>query len=134
MNKDGSGIIILNDNDEVLLLLRDNIPNILYPDFWDIPGGQVEDNENPEQTVRREMMEELGIENLGEINFYKTYSHLGFNDNLFWKRMNLNPNEIHLKEGQAIKYFSIREIRKMKLAFNYEKLLDEFFREVLNYD
>jgi 8-oxo-dGTP diphosphatase len=134
MNKEGSGIIILNDKDEVLLILRDNIPDILYPDFWDIPGGQIEDGENPEQTLRREMMEELGIDDLGDINFFKSYSHLGFKDNVFWKRMNLIPNEISLNEGQAVKYFSIHEIRKMKLAFNYEKLLDEFFREVLNYD
>lgn len=135
MVKSGSGIIILNDKDEVLLIHRDNIPNILYPDLWDIPGGQIENDENPEQTIRREMKEELGIDDLGEVNFYKSYSHpLGFIDNVFWKRLNLDLNGISLAEGQAIKYFSIEEIRKMKLAFEYENLLDEFFKEVLKYE
>jgi 8-oxo-dGTP diphosphatase len=80
-------------------------------------------------------MEELGIEELGEINFYISYlHHLGFIDNIFWKRMNLNLNEIILTEGLAVSYFSIDEIRKMKLAFEYEKLLNEFFKEILNYE
>lgn len=135
MTKAGSGIIILNDKNEVLLIHRDNNPNIIYPNMWDIPGGQVEAGENAEQTLRREMMEEFGIEDLGEINFYKSYiHHLGFVDNVFWKKMILNTNKIILIEGQGIKYFSINEISEMKLAFEYEKLLAEFFKEVLNYE
>jgi 8-oxo-dGTP diphosphatase len=135
MYRDGSGVIILNDENEVLLIHRDNIPNISFPDYWDLPGGQIEGNESIEQTIRREMKEELGIDDLGDLKFYKSYQHnLGFTDNVFWTRLNLNLSEINLTEGQAIKYFSIDEIRKMKLAFEYEKLLEEFFREVLKYE
>ena len=135
MIKSGSGIIILNDKDEVLLLHRDNIPSIPYPDFWDIPGGQIEENENPEQTVRREMNEELGLTDLGEIHFYKSYfNEDNFIDNIFWTRLNVDISKIKLTEGQAIKYFSINEIRKMKLAFNYHILLSEFFKNVLKYE
>lgn len=62
----GAGIILLNHNNEVLLLLRDDKPEIPFPNMWDIPGGKVEENETPENGIRREMDEELGLINLGD--------------------------------------------------------------------
>ena len=41
----GAGIILLNRNNEVLLLLRDNKIDIPFPNMWDIPGGRVEESE-----------------------------------------------------------------------------------------
>lgn len=33
-----------------------------YPDCWDIVGGHIEPGESPEQALRRECREELGVE------------------------------------------------------------------------
>jgi 8-oxo-dGTP diphosphatase len=128
----GAGIIFLNSNNEVLLLLRDDNSEILYPNMWDIPGGNVENDENPEETVRREMIEEMGLNNLGEISLFKIFTSENLTDYIFWKRLDINPAEIDLKEGQKIEYFNIDRIRKTKLAFNYNKVLEEFFREIVN--
>ena len=127
----GAGIIFLNRNNEVLLLLRDNKIDIPFPNMWDIPGGKVEDGESSEQAVRRAMLEEMSINNLGEIKLFKIITSKNITDNIFWKRLDLNPEEIDLKEGQRIEYFNLERIRKTKLAFNYNQVLESFYSEIV---
>lgn len=125
----GAGIIFLNRNNKVLLLLRDDKADIPFPNMWDIPGGKVEENEDPEFTVRREMQEELGISDLGEIDLFKIITTEKITDFIFWKRIDLNLEEIDLKEGQALGYFDLKKIKETELAFNYNKVLEDFFNE-----
>ena len=127
----GAGIILLNRNNEVLLLLRDNKIDIPFPNMWDIPGGKVEEGELPQQALRREMMEEMSINNLGEIKLFKILTSENITDNIFWKKLNLNLEEIDLKEGQRIEYFNLERIRKTKLAFNYNEVLESFYFEIV---
>ena len=122
----GAGILLLNSNNELLMLLRDDIPNIPFPDMWDLPGGEVEPGEVPEETVKREMMEEMGLK-LENISFFKRYETSELIDNVFWQRIDLNPDEIDLKEGQQIAYFTRDQLSGMILAFNYNLVVEEFF-------
>ena len=128
----GAGIILLNSNNEVLLLLRDNKVDISFPNMWDIPGGKVEEGESPEQALRREMLEEMSIHNLGEIKLFKILTSENITDNIFWKRINLNLREIELNEGQVLGYFDLKKIQETELAFNYNKVLEEFYKEIVN--
>ena len=128
----GAGIILLNSNNEVLLLLRDNKIDIPFPNMWDIPGGKVEEGESPEQALRREMLEEMSIHNLGEIKLFKILTSENITDNIFWKRINLNLREIELNEGQVLGYFDLKNIQETELAFNYNKVLEEFYKEIVN--
>lgn len=127
----GAGIIFLNSNNEVLLLLRDDTVDIPFPNMWDIPGGKVEDNETPIEAIRREMMEEMSIKDLGEIQLFKIITSENITDYIFWKRLDLITSEIDLQEGQRVEYFNLERIRKTKLAFNYNKVLEEFFSEIV---
>lgn len=128
----GAGIILLNSNNEVLLLLRDDRVDIPFPNMWDIPGGKVEINEDPEFALRREMNEELGIANLDEIDLFKIITSENLTDYIFWKKLELNPLKIDLKEGQRIEYFSLERIRNTNLAFNYNEVIITFYDEILN--
>ncbi len=127
----GAGIILLNNNNEVLLILRDNKLSIPFPNMWDIPGGKVEIGETPEEAIRREMNEEMGLVNLGEINLFGIFTSENITDNVFWKRLDIDTAEIELKEGQRIEYFDLKRIKKTKLAFNYNFILEKFYSEIL---
>lgn len=46
----------------LVTLLRDDIPGIVYPGWWDMPGGGREGDESPEACVLRETREEFGLD------------------------------------------------------------------------
>jgi len=50
------GMMIINEKKEILVGKRVDHPS----GFWQMPQGGIDDNENPEEAVWREMMEEIG--------------------------------------------------------------------------
>ena len=52
-------IAILTQENKVLMQLRDDVPNIIYPGCWGFFGGHLEPNESPEMAVVREIKEEI---------------------------------------------------------------------------
>jgi 8-oxo-dGTP diphosphatase len=59
MKRLGVSIIFVNDENKVLLFLRDDKPDLPYRNMWDVPGGHVEPDETPEECIVREMKEEM---------------------------------------------------------------------------
>ena len=51
----------LEKNDKILLGLREDRPSKIYPNQWDLPGGQIEPGETVEEALRREFLEETGL-------------------------------------------------------------------------
>jgi 8-oxo-dGTP diphosphatase len=124
----GCSIIFVNDQHKVLLFLRDDKPEIPYPGLWDILGGHVEEGETPEQCIKREMQEEIGLE-LNEFALFRVYD---FNDRIeytFWKKADLDIDRIPLNEGQCLKWFSREEAVRTPLAFGGDRILRDFFNQ-----
>ncbi|WP_146346295.1 NUDIX hydrolase [Falsiphaeobacter marinintestinus] len=46
---------------DLLVIRRDDKPDIPYPGHWDLPGGGREGNETPETCALRETREEVGL-------------------------------------------------------------------------
>lgn len=57
--KVGAAVLILDEEENVLLLLRKSPPEA---GSWTIPGGHVEFMERLEETIIREVKEEVGVE------------------------------------------------------------------------
>lgn len=64
------GAIIENENHEILCALRS--PKMSIPNMWEFPGGKIEENEDIQTAIQREIFEELGC----HIRYCST-----FNDN-----------------------------------------------------
>jgi 8-oxo-dGTP diphosphatase len=51
------GAVILNEANEILCALRSQ--KMSLPGLWEFPGGKIESNETPEESLVREIQEEL---------------------------------------------------------------------------
>jgi len=47
--------------DRLLITLRDDLPDIPFPNKWDFPGGGREGDETPFETLAREVLEEVTL-------------------------------------------------------------------------
>ena len=53
--------IILNEKDEILFTKRSDSDDFL-PGVWELPGGGIEYGETPQDSIKREIKEECGLE------------------------------------------------------------------------
>jgi 8-oxo-dGTP pyrophosphatase MutT (NUDIX family) len=70
----GAGICLMTPQGEALFLLRSPTSN--HPGEWDLPGGKSDGNETPEQTAKRETMEEIGGLPYGELRLMTSVQDL----------------------------------------------------------
>lgn len=111
--------IIENEKGEILLVKRKFPPQKGY---WDWPGGFLDAGESLEESIKREIKEELGV----EIEFLKLIGV--YSDTYLFQNIN-NPvicivmagkikGEIKVSDDvSGYKYFSKKDIFKQKLAF-----------------
>lgn len=129
------GAILCNAQGRILLQLRDDKPDLLYPNHWTTLGGMVEDGEDPEEAMRRELIEEIELEL--SLMLWKVFEHSRQVGNV-WVTIEqyMYVGEIHqaecdivLNEGQALGYFGADDIVNIPIAFGFETTFKEFFEQ-----
>lgn len=121
------GCIMEKDN-KILLALRNHEP---FKDYWCLPGGHIDFGETPEEAVKREIKEEIGLEI--KPRFFNYYNE--FHENIGWHSIVLifisdikGKIKKCEKEVKEIRWFSEKEIFKLKLAFEHKKILEDYFK------
>ena len=132
----GVGIVVLNKNNKIFVAKRIDNPK----DFWQMPQGGVDQNENYLDAAYRELYEETNIkeiELIKEVEEFTTYElpdHLlgiiwkgkfkGQKQKWFIMRFVGNEDEINIKtkkpEFLDWKWIDVNEITKKVVDFKYE--------------
>ena len=123
-------VLLFDRRNRLLIYLRDNKPEIPFPDHWDFFGGHVEEGETPEETLIREVKEELGFE-LTDWKFFRTYVCLKGDaypnvKYIYWARLEKNPQELTLYEGQMLRSLTQDERANVRFANVLGAILEDF--------
>jgi len=122
------GLIIENADGEILLQLRDDKPDLEYPNCWGTFGGQVEEGETPQEALRREIKEELDY-NVENPELYRVYLFDGYDIYMFRtinKKITLDAFDV--REGQRAEFFSREAVTRIPCAFNCLEIVEDYFR------
>ncbi len=124
----GVPVIIQNSKGEILLGKRDK-HMATFPNFWGLPGGMPEYNEKIEDTARREVKEELGVNIKIIKRSKKVYESFPIKeckfhtvDIPFYAKV-VSGNAKPKDETQEVRWFKPSEIKNLKLAYSHKEIL-----------
>ena len=124
-----SSTSILVHNNKILLILRDNKPEIPEPNTWQLPGGGVEEGEDYFQAISRELQEEISI-----IPQQLKYLGSAPSDTKVFFAF-LNDEEVtNIKlgnEGQKLEFFNLEDVLKINLTKKLRFYLEKFKESIV---
>lgn len=110
--------VIVNKEREVLLL-----DHVLRPfSGWGLPGGFLQQGEQPEEGIRREIREEIGIE-LDELAIYRIRTIGSHIEMIFSARASGEP-EVKSREINGLGWFSSASM-PVKLSITQRNIIDK---------
>jgi 8-oxo-dGTP diphosphatase len=123
-------VLLFDQQNRLLIYLRDDKPDIPFPNHWDFFGGHLEDGETPEQALVREVREELGVE-LRDWNFFRTYTCTEGDaypniKHIFWAKLDRPLSELTLYEGQRLGAIARDDRKDVPFANILGAILEDF--------
>jgi 8-oxo-dGTP diphosphatase len=123
-------ILLFDRRGRLLIYLRDDKPEIPFPNHWDLFGGHLEAGETPEQALLRELREELDI-SLTEWQFFRrfdcpagdAYPNIKY---IYWAMLAEEPEALTLHEGQSLRSITMAERKTIRFANILRNIVDEF--------
>lgn len=122
-------IIVNNDNDKILLVKRAKKDDE-FPDTWSLPGGGPEINETIEEALKREIKEEINCDIVNFLFFKSKY--LIIKEDFHARALYFYgtvEGDIKLEESELsdYKWFDInKDLLNLNFAFNQEDIIKDF--------
>ncbi len=128
------GVLVMVFDEQHRLLLQHGIAD----NTWDFPGGYMELGETTEETARREVREETGL-NVGELTLFKVYAGNEFyyecpnGDQVFSVCPVYVTHDAHGdlcadgKEGSEVKFFPITDL-PMEMLPQVKMMIEDFLQ------
>ena len=137
INKDFAVCIILNKKNEILLQKKD-MGYPWFPGKWCLFGGEIEEREKSEMTIKRELKEELGysLDNLKFLGIenYKDqcekHSRMG-KQHIFYHKYNGKISDLFLKEGAEFAFLSYDELNHFDIVSHDLKTIKKYYSKII---
>ncbi|MCX6723347.1 MAG: NUDIX domain-containing protein [Candidatus Staskawiczbacteria bacterium] len=112
----------------MVFLQKRGIDALNSPDYFGLFGGHAEEGENPEQTLKREIKEELDFD-LEKFEYFRKYEYDDMIMDIFFMAVPDNFEEkITVNEGQYGKWLTEQEFLSEEKTIKHDKseLIDLF--------
>ncbi len=96
-----------------------------YKDWWEFPGGKIEENESPRDAVSREIGEELGVSiDVGDRIYVVEYDYPDFHLHMEAFACTISGGEIELREHENALWLDMESLDSVRWLPADEEMIE----------